>query len=140
MPTDRYALLSEDEKLSPTHPAPHVPIEIQAERMRELRKIANEIPSAHLRRDRELQRLANSGSLSRQDMAIAVGLAKSRVDQIIRGLTLADQAKKSRELIARLRLHMPEDMVNEVIADHPELAEAAEEHPYADDMGEATRY
>jgi galactose-1-phosphate uridylyltransferase len=54
---------------------------------RELRELSNGIASAYRRRDELIQALALSNSLSREDMARATGLAKSRVDQIIRELT-----------------------------------------------------
>jgi hypothetical protein len=40
-------------------------------------------------------------------MAIATGLVKSRVDQIIRDLSLADNARKAREAVERVRRHAP---------------------------------
>jgi hypothetical protein len=52
--------------------------------MRALRAKHNEIPLEYQRRDGEMIVWALSNSLSREDMAIATGLAKSRVDQIIR--------------------------------------------------------
>ena len=89
--------------------------------MRKLRAMHNEIPNGFIRRDRQMQAWALSNSLSRQDMAVAVGLAKSRVDQIIRDLTLLDQARNAREAYERLRRHMPEDLLKEAIAQNPEL-------------------
>lgn len=116
----RYQLLP-DEDLQPTRPVPAVPVDRQAESMRKLRAMHNEIPNGFIRRDRQMQAWALSNSLSRQDMAVAVGLAKSRVDQIIRDLTLLDQARNAREAYERLRRHMPEDLLKEAIAQNPEL-------------------
>ncbi len=87
---------------------PGVPPERQAEAMRELRAMHNQIPNGYLKRDRQMQAWALSNSLSRRDMAIATGLVKSRVDQIIRELTLADEAWKSREAVERVRRHLPD--------------------------------
>jgi hypothetical protein len=74
--------------------------------MRELRELSNGIVASHYKRDRRMQALANSGSLSRQDMAVAAGLHKSRVDQIIRELTELDQLRRSEEAAERVRRHM----------------------------------
>jgi hypothetical protein len=52
--------------------------------MRDLRAMHNEIPLGYQKRDGQMAAWALSNSLSREDMAIATGLAKSRVDQIIR--------------------------------------------------------
>jgi hypothetical protein len=79
----RHDLLP-DEQLQPTHPVPHVPIEVQAASMRTLRTIHNEIPLGYQKRDGQMTAWATSNRLSREDMAIATGLAKSRVDQIVR--------------------------------------------------------
>lgn len=106
--TDRYELLP-DEDLRPERVVPYVEPDRQAELMRELRALHNAIPQAQLARDRKMQAWALSNSLSRHDMARAVGLAKSRVDQIIRDLTLDDEARRGGELFSRLISHMPED-------------------------------
>jgi hypothetical protein len=105
---ERYELLP-NETLEPQRPVSNVELERQAEMMRELRELQNAIPQAQLARDRLMQRWAVSGSLSRHDMAVAVGLAKSRVDQIIRDLTLADEAKRGGELFNRMIRHLPEN-------------------------------
>jgi hypothetical protein len=120
MSTPRYELLL-DEDLQPANPVHGVAIEVQAESMRKLRAMHNEIPSSTIQRDRQMQAWALSNSLSRQDMAVAVGLAKSRVDQIIRDLTLLDQARKAREAYERLRRHMPPELLKEALAQNPAL-------------------
>ena len=116
----RYEVLSEED-LQPTNPVHGVPIEVQAESMRKLRAMHNEIPSSTIQRDRQMQAWALSNSLSRHDMALAVGLVKSRVDQIIRDLTLFDQARKAREAYERLRRHMPPELLREALAQNPAL-------------------
>jgi hypothetical protein len=49
----RYALLP-NEDLQPTDPVPHVSTERQAEEMRELRAMHNQIPNGYLMRDRQM--------------------------------------------------------------------------------------
>lgn len=96
----RHDLLPDDD-LRPTRPVPHVPIEVQAESMRALRAMHNEIPLGYQRRDGQMTAWALSNSLSRDDMAIATGLAKSRVDQIVRESYLASGSGKVDALIAQ---------------------------------------
>jgi non-ribosomal peptide synthetase component F len=96
----RHELLP-DEDLQPTHPVPHALIEDQAASMRELRALHNEIPLGYQRRDARMTALAISNSVSREDIAIATGLVKSRVDQIIREGWLASGSGKVAELIRR---------------------------------------
>jgi hypothetical protein len=128
----RYEVLP-DENLQPSHPVPHVSVTTQAESMRKLRAMHNQIPNGVIRRDRQMQAWALSNSLSRHDMAIAVGMHKSRVDQIIRDLALLDNARKAREALERLRRHMPESMLNELLAQHPDLGD---QYPFSEDMDE----
>ena len=95
----RHDLLP-DVDLQPTHPVPHVPTEVQAASMRNLRAIHNEIPLGYQKRDGQMTAWALSNSLSREDMAIATGLAKSRVDQIIRETYAASGSGKVDALIS----------------------------------------
>jgi hypothetical protein len=99
-------LASDD--LWPTFTTPQHDYARQVASMRELRELSNEVACAYRRRDRRMQALALSNSLSREDMARATGLAKSRVDQIIRELTVADAQRSKDEAQERLRRHMPE--------------------------------
>lgn len=136
MPTipPRYETLP-DEHLEPTNPVHGVPVDVQAESMRKLRAMHNQIPRSTALRDRQMQAWALSNSLSRQDMAIAIGLAKSRVDQIIRELTLLDHARKAHEAYERLRRHMPEELLQKAIEQNPALDPAYpwhEEHSLRD--------
>jgi hypothetical protein len=89
----RHDLLP-DEDLRPTHPVPHVALDVQAASMCTLRALHNEIPLGYQRRDGQMTAWALSNSLSRPDMGIATGLAKSRVDQIIRDNYLASGSGK----------------------------------------------
>jgi hypothetical protein len=123
--SSRYEVLP-DEDLRPSHPVPGVPLERQAEAMRELRAIHNEIPNGFIRRDRQMQAWALSNSLSRPDMAIAVGMHKSRVDQIIRDLTLADRAIKAQRALEQIRRHMSDELFQQLLEKQPELAAYAE--------------
>lgn len=90
--------------LEPTRPIPDVSIESQRAKMVELREAQNGIADRFEQRDRLMQAWAGSNTLSRHDMAAATGLAKSRVDQLIRELTERDMAMATaagRALVAR---------------------------------------
>ena len=102
----RHALLDDDD-LRPTFTRHYHDYESQVASMRELRELSNGVATAYRHRDRRMQALALSGSLSREDMALATGLAKSRVDQIIR--ELAEEDARQRAVAARERIsrHMP---------------------------------
>jgi len=102
----RHALL-DDEDLQPTFTTRNHIYERQVASMRELRELSNGIASAYRRRDELMKALALSNSLSREDMARATGLAKSRVDQIIRELTEEDQRRRNAAALERVRRHMP---------------------------------
>jgi hypothetical protein len=107
MPKDhRYSLLP-DEALTPTRPVPGVPLVVQEDHMRELREAQNQIANGHAVRDGLMQAWALSNTLSRHDMAVATGLAKSRVDQLIREASERDIARRNREAAQRVRRHMP---------------------------------
>ena len=82
--------------LTPTKPVPGVALRVQIEHMEELRHTQNDIAAGYLRRDQLMQAWALSNTLSREDMAVATGLAKSRVDQLIRETTERDMAIKGR--------------------------------------------
>lgn len=81
----------------------------QVESMREIRELTNDVAGAYRRRDELFHALALSNSLSRQDMARAAGLNKTRVDQIIREMAEEDQRRKNVEAEERVRRHMPGD-------------------------------
>jgi hypothetical protein len=70
--------------LRPQKPVPDVSITVQSEHMRELRRLQNNIAQDYWSRDDRMAAFALSNTLSREDMAVATGLAKSRVDQILR--------------------------------------------------------
>jgi hypothetical protein len=130
----RYEVLP-DEDLEPTNPVHGVPVDVQAESMRQLRALHNQIPHSTAQRDRQMQAWALSNSVSRQDMAVAVGLAKSRVDQIIRELTLWDQARNAQEAYERLRRHMPEELLKQAIEQNPALDPS---YPWLEQMGDTS--
>jgi hypothetical protein len=66
-----------------------------------MRALHNEIPPGYQRRDSQMTARALSNSVSREDMAIATRLAKSRVDQIIRENYLPSGSGKLAALIAQ---------------------------------------
>lgn len=96
----RHDVLPEED-LQPTQPVPHVALDVQASSMRKLRAMHNEIPLGYQKRDGQMTAWAISNSLSRVDMAIATGLAKSRVDQIVRDNYLASGSGRVDALISR---------------------------------------
>ena len=63
--------------LTPTKPVPGVALRVQLDHMEELREAQNDIAAGFLRRDQLMQAWALSNTLSREDMAVATGLAKS---------------------------------------------------------------
>jgi hypothetical protein len=83
--------------------------ERQAAAMAALRELTNQIGKAFRARDERLLALAISHSLSRRDMAIATGLNKSRVDQIIREMADEQDRLRARALRERVRRHLPTD-------------------------------
>lgn len=100
----RYDELPHD-PLMPTRPIHGVSVEVQADHMRELREAQNQIVDGHLRRDGLMHAWAASNTLSRHDMAIATGLAKSRVDQLIREAAERDILHRNKGLLERVRRH-----------------------------------
>jgi hypothetical protein len=130
----RHTILAADD-LRPTFTTRHHDYDSQVASMRELRELSNGIASAYLRRDRRMQALACSGSLSREDMARATGLAKSRVDQIIRELTLADRAAEAKRSLERMRRHMPDELFRQWLQQQPELAAYKELGITPDELG-----
>jgi hypothetical protein len=101
----RYTSLP-DEKLTPIRPIPGVSIEAQENHMRELRQAQNQIVDGHAVRDGLMQAWALSNALSRHDMAVAAGLVKSRVDQLIRDATEHDIARRNAAAAERTARHM----------------------------------
>jgi DNA-directed RNA polymerase specialized sigma subunit len=102
----RYAT-SEDE-LMPTWTPPGADYNLQVESMRELRELTDRIAHAHWERDERMAALALSNSLSRRDIATAIGCSKSRVDQILRETAEELQRRDSRAAAARVARHMPD--------------------------------
>jgi hypothetical protein len=101
----RHATIDED--LLPSWTTSSHDYARQVESMREIRELANNVAGAYHRRDELFHALALSNSLSRQDMARAAGLNKTRVDQIIREMAEEDQRRKNVEAQERVRRHMP---------------------------------
>ena len=101
----RYTLLPLED-FEPTTPVPGVPLEVQRAHMRELRVLQNGISEHHWLRDDRMAALALSNALSRVDMAVATGLVRSRVDQVIREQALWYDERRRREGEARVARHM----------------------------------
>lgn len=91
--------------LRPDQPVPDVPLESQAEKMKELRAAQNRGASGYRERDHLMVAWALSNTLSRVDMAAAIGRAPSRVNQIIRDTASREAEKRTRELKARTDRH-----------------------------------
>jgi hypothetical protein len=75
--------------------------------MRELRALTDRIAHAHWERDERMAALALSSSLSRRDMATAIGCSKSRVDQILRETAEELRRRDSQAATTRVARHMP---------------------------------
>ena len=73
--------------------------------MRRLRAAHNQAALGYRERDGLMAAWALSNSLSRQDMAAATGLAKSRVDQIIREMYELERGLAARECADRVARH-----------------------------------
>jgi hypothetical protein len=102
---NRYA--TPQDELTPTWTPGGTDYDLQVESMRELRELTNHIAQAHWERDERMAALALSNSLSRRDMATAIGCTKSRVDQILRETAEELQRRSGRAAAARVALHMP---------------------------------
>jgi hypothetical protein len=74
--------------------------------MRELRNAHNGIADGYRHRDGLMHAWALSNTLSRSDMAIATGLVKSRVDQLIREAAERDIAVRHEAGSKRISRHM----------------------------------
>lgn len=96
-----------DEGLIPTRPVPGVSIDVQRAHMRELRDAQNQIVNSHAVRDGLMMAWALSHTLSRHDMAVATGLAKSRVDQLIREANDREIIRRNAAAAERVGRHMP---------------------------------
>jgi hypothetical protein len=96
MKPHRHNLLP-DADLQPLNPCPDVSVESQASKMRELRAAHNKVALGFRERDGLMTAWTLSNTLSRQDMARATGLAKSRVDQIVRETYEAERARRARK-------------------------------------------
>jgi len=94
-----------EEDLQPTQPIMGVSVASQAEKMRELREAQNRGAEGYRERDGLMAAWVFSNTLSRADMAIAIGRAPSRVNQIIRATAIREAEVRSRELRARADRH-----------------------------------
>ena len=85
-----------DVELRPTSKKRGVDDELGAEHMRRLRALHNAVADAYTARDMLIYELGTSpGGLTRQDMATACGMNKSRIDQIIEQIQQKVEASRS---------------------------------------------
>ena len=96
-----------DEPLEPTHTPLGVDPARQADTLRSLRALENEGRDAEFRRNDFMYAQALSNSVSRPDMAHAIGVSRSRVDQLIREHHELLQARRNAEAAVRTARHMP---------------------------------
>lgn len=75
--------MPEDEALEAKHVALGTTKEIATQQMHQLRALHNAVADAYTARDEFIYQRAVKHDLSRPDMAIACGMNKSRIDQII---------------------------------------------------------
>jgi hypothetical protein len=95
-----------DEDLRPTHtPYGAVP-EWQAETMRRLRELENRGRQAEFDRNDLMAACALSSSLSRPDMARAIGKSRSRVDQILSQHAAMLQERKAAAQAEQVARHL----------------------------------
>jgi hypothetical protein len=102
----RYKTLPDEPELL-VRSVPGVDEDVQFAHKRELRAAQNNIAANYIQRDRLMQAWALSNTLSREDMADATGLAKSRVDQLIRDITLQNIERRNAALSERTARHLP---------------------------------
>lgn len=99
-----------DEDLRPTHTPMGVDPDSQAANLRELRALENAGRSAIWLRDDRMVALALSGSVSRPDMARAIGVSTSRVDQLIAAHHARLDEQRTAELRERAQRHLPREL------------------------------
>jgi hypothetical protein len=96
-----------DEDLQPTHTPLGVDATYQAETLRRLRELENTGRRARFERDDLIVANALSNSLSRPDMGRAIGVSRSRIDQIISSHYAMLQERRNVAGAARVARHMP---------------------------------
>ena len=95
------------EDLEPTFTPPGVDRERQRETLQQLYDLEMASRSARDERDELILANALSHSLSRGDMGRAVGLSRSRIDQLIAQRSAALGEARTRALRERARRHLP---------------------------------
>ncbi|MCW2983822.1 MAG: hypothetical protein JWR63_1392 [Conexibacter sp.] len=112
-----------DEDLRPTHTPLGVDPESQAASLRELRELTNAGRAVTWWRDDRMVALAQSNSISRPDMARAIGLSPSRVDQLIADHYKMLQDQKNAAARERVLRHLPPHLHHLApAAHHPQAA------------------
>jgi hypothetical protein len=100
--------LDPHEDLQPTHtPLGVDPVE-QAETLRRLRAFENEGRMARFRRNDLLAAAVLSHTVSRPDMARAIGVSVSRLNQIVAGHAQLLQHKRNLAAAERVARHLPQ--------------------------------
>lgn len=96
-----------DQDLQPTHTPLGVDPTYQGETLKRLRELENAGRTARFERDDLIVANALSNSLSRPDMGHAIGVSRSRIDQIISSHYAMLQERRNAALAARVARHMP---------------------------------
>src|SRR4051794_18620567 len=96
-----------DDPLQPTHTPLGVDRGYQAETLNRLRALENTGRRARFDRDDLIVANALSNSLSRPDMARAIGVSRSRIDQIIRSHYELLQERRNVAAAEQTARHMP---------------------------------
>jgi hypothetical protein len=99
-----------DEDLRPTHTPMGVDPESQAASLRELRALTNAARATTWWRDDRMVALALSNSVSRPDMARAIGLSLSRVNQILASHHKLLQDERNAAARERVLRHLPPNL------------------------------
>ena len=110
-----------DEDLRPTYTPLGVDPESQAESLCELRELANGGRAYEWRRNDRVVALALSHSLSRTDMARAIGVSRSRVDQLIAQHYQRLQDEGAAAMHERVNRHLPERLRHQLGTVLPKL-------------------
>lgn len=95
-----------EEDLEPTHTPLGVDPTYQAEALKRLRELENTGRAARFERDDLIVANALSNSLSRRDMGRAIGVSRSRIDQIISSHYAMLQERRNIAGAVRVARHM----------------------------------
>jgi hypothetical protein len=96
-----------DEDVRPTHTPPGVDADRQAETLQRLRGLENRGRQSRFQRDDLIVANSLSHSLTRRDMGRAIGVTRSRIDQIIASHSAQLQSQRNATLADQARRHVP---------------------------------